>query len=827
MTEASPSSAAGACALCGTRLGPLAPEGRFCCPGCLHVSRILAAAPPVQARRILEQARRLGIVPAQPLPAPPAWLEPEREGSPPGRLTEEEGIAQERFLVTGFVCPSCAWLVGSALTCEPGVRLAEADFLSDSVRVEYDMRRTSPETLGRSLARLGYGLEPLLAGRTPEETAFRRLASRFALALFLALNVMMLSAVHWATFLEAVPELDLRAVAVIQLVLCTPLIFLGVWPLARRSLRLIRHGRASMDLLFVLGFGAAFGLSLAALLGHDSGHRYYFDSCAAFVAIALFGQLVEGRVRLRAARSARGLLSLAATKALKLDPQGSTAFAPLEGLVPGDVIQVDADQIVPLDGVLESESAGVSEAMLTGESTPVPKAAGEPVWAGSRVMGGGLRLRVARPFRQSRLAQIAEGIAQALTRAELRLRAADRLAAWFVPLVVLLAAVTFLLRLLWAGGGDPWAPAIWLPAISVLLVACPCAFGIASATALAVAVSALLDRGVLVKDAAVLEALATADRVVFDKTGTLTRGIWRVEALGWFGPADPALLGALLAAERGVDHPVAHALASWQPPGPRPPAPARVESREEVPGRGLMARIGGRELRVGSPGLFEFGRYPEDLAEDATCVLFGWGARAAGWLLLRDALRPEAGAVVARLRELGLEPALLSGDRPELSRAVARALGIPEAQGGLDPEQKRAWVAERARTGARILYVGDGSNDGPPMAEAAVAVALRHGADLSLQTAQILPLAADLEILPGLVRAARLTRRAMRVNFAWAFGYNAAFLPLAAFGWLHPIFAALLMAMSSTTVLLLSLRLRGKIVKQGQGLQGRQELQRP
>ncbi len=803
-----------ACVLCGAavpwgRRNKGGASGRYCCSGCEHVAAILESVPEEQGQRLLAQARRMGIVPAEgqgPSDAPPGT------GSD-GPAVPAEAERAERFSVDGLACPSCAWLVSAVLTTQPGVAEVETDFLSDSVRVRYDMRRTGPDALAAPLSGLGYRLSPLDEDQSPEEARFSRLLARFLLALFLALNAMMLSAVHWAAYVELIPPVDLRTVAVIQLVLVLPLIGLGVWPLFRRSLALIRLGRPSMDLLFVLGFTAAFALSVAAFFTDRS--QFYFDTCGAFVAISLFGRLVEGKLRLRAARGLRGLLEISATKVAVEEPDGKVAYLPVDRVEPGQVIRVEPGQTVAFDGSLAGEQAGlVSEAMLTGEPALLLKRPGEAIQSGSVAAGDPLSVRVVRPYREGRLQQIADGIAQALTRNELRLRSADRVAFWFVPTVLLLAAATFLGRMAWTGDG-PLSADVWMPTISVLLVACPCAFGIATASALAVAVSALLRHGVLVKDGGALERLGGIDLLALDKTGTLTTGRWQIEAVRWFTEEDHDLLAGVAALEAGVDHPVAHALRAHLVRG-EGIEPVEVSEREVIGGQGVVGRIPAGRLAVGQPGLFDQAPALDEVPERTTVICFGLDGRVAGWFELSDAIRPGTREVIDWFAQRGVEPVVLSGDRPEVAASVAAELGIERAAGGLTPDDKRARVLAWTEDGRRVAFTGDGSNDAPAMAEAEVAISLRHGTDLSLSAAHLLPLSGDLTLLPKVVQAAGLTQRTIWRNYLWAFGYNALFLPLAALGLLHPIFAAGLMFASSVTVLVQSLRLRGKLDAQWQ-----------
>jgi len=796
------------CLLCGLavgkRWGKRAATPEFCCTGCEKVYEILQSVPAEQANQIMDNARRLGLIPGE---ATQAAAPPAPEPVP------AEAQRSERFAIEGLACPSCAWLVSILLARAPGVISAQADFMSDSVAVNYDMRRAAPDEFQRLLAQAGYRLRPLGGAGDPEENRHRAQLTRFIFSLFLAANIMMLSAVHWASYLEWIPSMDLAVIAGIQLAMILPLAWLGVRPLAQRAIRMLKMGRASMDLLFVMGFSAAFSLSMAAFVIESS--QFYFDACAAFVAISLLGRLVEGQLRVRAIGELRALLDLSATKAAVLGPDDTVDYRPLTDIGPGTQVRVEPGQTVPLDCVCESEGSSVGEAMLTGESAPVRKNKGDPIWAGSTVLGEPLRAKVSRPFQHSRLQAITDAMTQALRRNEMRLRSADRLAAWFVPAVVLCAFGTFAIRAWWAPGSGPGSAQAWLPAISVLLVACPCGFGIALASALAVAISALLKKGILVKDGSALEWLDQTDRLVLDKTGTLTTGLWQAQKLIWFDREDRALLAAVAGAEQQSDHPVAHCLVSFlaQDLNLETSVPGELELR---PGQGLLAQFGDRTLSVGNSALFAMDRDPVEVDNHTTVIYFGWQAKAQGCFLLTDQLRTGSKEMVGFFQRRAIACAILSGDRPAVVQAVGADLDIAEARGGLSPEQKQQAVREWVEAGHLVTFAGDGANDGPAMAEAQVSIALRHGTDLSLAAATIVPLKGDLASLPRLFSVAAKVRRAIRRNYAWAFAYNLLFLPLAAVGLLHPIFAAGLMFLSSTTVLLHSLRIRTWIDQQWQ-----------
>ncbi len=782
----------------------------YCCSGCLHVAQILAVVSPEQGRKIFDQARVLGIVPnADSLSEGSPGIE--NRAADPDRLevVEEKTQHTERYVLEGIACPSCAWLVDAVMLNLEGVIDSRTDFMSDSVVVTYDMRRLGPHDLAEALHPFGYRMLPVREGSTPEEAHMSHLLRQFLLALFLTLNVMMLSAVHWFSFLEVVPNLDLKIIALVQLALTVALMGFGVRPLLVRGMKLLRLGRPSMDILYVMGFFSAFFLSVTGFFVGQGA--FYFDTCCAFLTISMFGRVVEAKLRHRAVKKLRSLWDVPAVKVEVLGSQGDV-FRPIDQVLVGDEIIVRSGQSVPFDGICMDASVVVSEAVLSGESTPLVKKAGDTIWAGSRPMDQAIRIRVSRPFRLGRLQQIAECVARSLGQSEIRLRSADRLAGWFVPGVLLLAVLTLTARLWHMRFADFLDPEAWMPAVSVLLVACPCAFGIASASVLAVAVSKLLEKGVLITDSSVLERLETVDTVVLDKTGTLTAGDWNVQEVRWFQVPNDDVLKIVAGMESGIDHPVALCLREYICRGLEI-EPMTPEGIENVAGRGVRAMHAGRQFCVGSAELFESVADLGYVDELVSLVYFGNSRCAEGVFLLTDTLRRDALPMISFFRKLGMRIEVLSGDRQSVVDGVARRLDIEKAQGGFSPEQKQAEIRRLAGLYRQVCYIGDGSNDGPAMAESQVAISVRKGTNISMTAAHIILLVDRLDCVSSIFASGRITRKVMRWNFVWAFFYNLLFLPLAALGFLHPVAAAGLMFVSSITVLINSLRLGSRVEK--------------
>ena len=828
-----------ACALCGLGL-PQHPvrgagEELYCCGGCAHVAAILQSvgAESELGRLRLDAARRNNLLSTGGSPQdvfdsairnPPSAL-----GHP---VLSPERREELRFRIEGLACPSCAWLAEALLAGMEGVALAEVDFVSDTARIVFDLLKTSRQAIARTLAAAGYCLVPL-DGEGSAADATRGLSAehvdliRLALAAFVCCNLMMLAWVGYDSFLSGEGEGPARGVAWMQLLFALPVVTWSAMPLYRRALAALRHGRVVMESLVSLGIAAAVLLSAVALVSGEI--HVYFETAAALVAISLGGRALERWLKRRALRSLTGLLRFSPAKARGAD---DGRFAPLETFARGARIAVEAGEVVPLDvriaGPVEAARDSeivVGESLLTGEPRPVARRAGELVLAGSALERGRLIGVVERPAGRTVADGIRERVAEALRRSDAQSRLADRLAQGFVPLVLAVAGAAFAGHW-WHGDGGG---AAMLAAVSVLVAACPCAFGMAASLALSLASLRLAGAGVLVRDPAILESLRSPDVVVFDKTGTLTRGEMSLLAIGWTdtdehglldavraleehsshpigwsGPDEHGLLDAVRALEEHSRHPIGLSLRRLIPGT----AVAAAEGVVEVQGLGVTGTVGGRRIAVGSPKMFAPPKRPAPPAPaGATRVWFGCaGDEPAGYMDLADALRPGAPEFVAACKAKGIEVAVFSGDADETTRAIAQAAGIPVAFGNLRPEAKAAKVRALRAEGRRVVYIGDGFNDAEALAAADVGVALAAGADLAMLSAPVVATRESLESVSQLFHLARKTAKVVRANFVWAFVYNIALLPVAALGLLAPIHAAALMALSSASVALNSMR---------------------
>ncbi|MBI5499090.1 MAG: cation-translocating P-type ATPase [Deltaproteobacteria bacterium] len=817
------------CALCGL---PVPRDGirgedafagnAYCCAGCAHVDRIVAGLPePQRAATIKALAERLGIAPLRaasatmpqaehresPRPGSGqarAETQRRREGSEAGEAPAPKAPAgtmvRERFRVTGMHCPSCAWLAERLLESRPGVSGARVDYLTETASADIDLRRTSREDAFAALEPAGYRALPLGddAGADPERTALR-----LAVAAIAAMNAMMLAWVHYVGLFGVSAGAPRVVLGALQALIVVPAVAWSAAPIFRRAGSQLRLAHLGMESLLALGILASAAVSFAAFALPDA--EFYFELPAMIAASSLASRLVERRIRRSGVRRILDLVRPPPVH-VRLDPQSLPLppFTRVDELRPGDRVLVPAGDEVPADVAVVGGPVTVSEAVLTGEARPVVRRDGAVVLSGSRVVGGELRGEVVRSAAESAQSQLGRHVLDLLGGARDGPRLADRISAVFVPSIVLAALGAVLWHGLVAGHGLATAAA-WLPAVAVLVVACPCAFSIAAAAALGAATLRLLRDGVLVGSPRALEAATDIHTVIFDKTGTLTAGDMDVREVRWFGEPEPALLHAVASLERSSRHPVGLALRRFLADAAScSPVAADVEN---VPGNGLRGTVAGRRIAVGAPGLFDPPPAWSPPAAGGTFVLFGDVTRPAGAFLLDDPVRPGAREAVAALRARRLDVELLSGDDPRVAAQVAAAAGIDRHEGRASPADKAARVAALRSAGHRVLYVGDGVNDAPALAAADVGLAMRHGEGMACQVAGFVAVADDPRAAPQVLAVARVLGRIVRQNYAWAVAYNLALLPLAAAGWLHPALAALAMFLSSITVLANSARL--------------------
>ncbi|MFO7324155.1 MAG: heavy metal translocating P-type ATPase [Pseudomonadota bacterium] len=679
----------------------------------------------------------------------------------------------------------------------------------------------------------GMALEPLLpAGEEAGGEELADMSRRFIVAALLTAPIL------WAMLGELAPSIDpMRLfghapVAWAQLLLATPVVLWAGWPFFERGWQSIRNRAPNMFTLIALGTGAAYLYSLAAtvapgllpasfLATGGGAPPLYFEAAAVIVTLVLLGQVLELRARARTSDAIRALLRLAPKIAHRLDGAGGEHDVPLEAVNVGDVLRVRPGESVPVDGVVVEGGSHVDESMITGEPNPVRKAVADPVTGGTLNGSGSFVMRAGRVGSETLLSQIVALVAEAQRSKASVQRLADRVSGWFVPAVVAAAVIA---AVIWAvAGPEPRLVHALLVAVSVLIIACPCALGLATPMSIMVGVGRGAREGVLIRDAEALERMEKVTVVVVDKTGTLTEGrptLHHVQPASGFDAAEVLRLAA--AVESASEHPLARSIVAGA--GDRGVAVPGVEEFDSDPGRGVRGRVEGRMVLAGNAELMQ--RHGIDAAplqafaqevrtRGATAVFVTVDGRLAGVVAVADAIRESAREALASLAEAGVGVLMLTGDDERTARAVGASLGIDQIVANVQPRDKARVIADLRKRGEVVAMAGDGVNDAPALAEADAGIAMGTGTDVALQTAGITLVKADLRGIVRAVRLSKLVMRNIRQNLWFAFGYNALGVPVAA-GVLYPalglllspMLASLAMSVSSVSVIANSLRLR-------------------
>ena len=680
--------------------------------------------------------------------------------------------------ITGMSCAACAGRVERALRKVDGVSRAEVNLASETVSID----ASAPvEQLVAAVEKAGYGARLPEPVPPPPEPPPSLVPALTALALSLPLLLPML------TGLPMLPGW-------LQMILSALVLF----GLGRRffvgAARALRHGSSTMDTLVALGCSAAFGLSSWNLLRHGHGAPLYFESAALIVGFVLLGKTLEARARRRTTEAIRALQSLQPQTA-QVERDGVAVELPLAQLRLGDLIVVRPGERIPADGRVESGESAVDESLITGESLPVPKEPGTQLIGGSVNGEGLLRFRCTALGSESTLARIARLVEQAQGAKAPIQQLVDRVCAVFVPTVLATALATLLG---WGLLRGDWTVAL-LNAVAVLVIACPCALGLATPAALMAGMGTVARRGILIRDVEALDLAHSLKTVAFDKTGTLTEGRPRLVHVD--GPPETLALAGALA--QGSEHPLAHAIRAATEDLAKP----QLQALQSRPGRGVTARLDGQELSLASSyWLRERGLTPPmERAElwQGQGLTLSWLTRSdqiLGLMVFGDVIRAQSAAALRQLHAMDLRCVLISGDNQAAAQALARQLGIDECHAEVLPEDKARLVTE-LRAAGPVAMVGDGINDAPALAAADVGLAMGQGTEAAMAAAGITLMRSDPALVPAAILLARRIRAKIRQNLFWAFAFNAIGMPLAGLGYLSPAIAAAAMALSSLCVL--------------------------
>ena len=666
--------------------------------------------------------------------------------------------------VGGMTCAACARSIERTLAATAGVARASVNLATETATVEYDPARARVRDFIGAIQDLGYTV-PEAAARPPAEQLYR---TRLIVAAAFSLPVMALGMMHRLPW--------------VQLALTLPVVLYAGAGFYAAAWTALRHRSANMNSLIALGTGAAFLYSVFETV--RGGREVYFEAAAVIIALILTGRLLEARARAKAGAAIRRLMDLEPPRA-RVVRDGAEVEVPAAEVLRGDTVSVRPGERIPVDGAIVAGESAVDESMLTGESMPVEKGPGATVFAGTFNRSGSFRFTATQVGSGTVLRRMVEMVRQAQGARAPVARLADVVSGYFTLGVLVAALITFAAWLFLA----PFATAM-VNAVAVLIIACPCALGLATPTAIMVGTGRGAERGILIKGGEALEMAYRIDTVVLDKTGTLTHGKPVVTAvLPAAGFSEAELLRLAAAAERYSEHPLGKAVV--EAAAERGIALAEPSEFAATAGHGVRARIDGREVSVGRPGV--------SVTVDGA---------PAGSFEIADTIKPEAASAVARLRAMSLDVWMLTGDSREVAERVAREAGIGRVLAEVLPDRKAAEIRKLQAAGKRVAVAGDGINDAPALAQADLGIAMGSGTDVAIEAGDITLMRGNLSSLPDALALSRRTMRVIRQNLFWAFAYNTLGIPVAALGLLSPMVASAAMALSSVTVVTNSLRLR-------------------
>lgn len=810
-------------------------DRHFCCLGCMNVYLILWESGAIQAGQDIRQTElfqrslQLGLISNR----APADAELNLDRDAFASTPTEELLLHIR----GMWCTSCAWLIEHALATVPGVVKAEVSFASDLAKVQYHPQTLPPELIRRRISNLGYEAEDYVRDTGAADAERRDLLIRTGLAAFLWANIMSFSLVLYAGYFEQISGSVRRGLPFLLMLLATPVVFYCAQPVLRLAWRGLMSGGIRMEALLALGILAAYGYSVVQTLRGEI--HLYFDTATVIVTLVLAGKLIERGAKEKTSRWISQLHRMMPNK-VRLLAKGSERFVNVDMLEQGAIFLVKAGERIPADGVVVEGVSHADESLLTGESVPVRKDSGDRVAAGSVNLDGILRVRATKSASDSTLARIIALVERALSsRCEIE-RAVDRVSRIFVPSVVLIALLTFFIT--WISGSASLVQSL-MRAVTVLVIACPCALGLATPLAITSAFGSASRRGILVRDSRVLETLRKVDTVILDKTGTVTEGKFSLLDLlpcnesgaetvlvatmagnvhseirpplrATAAETSTEALALLASLEQYSEHPLGKAATDFARR-----AGIKLQDADWVEihkGRGIVGRVDGKQVFAGNRRLaMQLGaRIDEDMEKQArdwesqgkTVSFVGWDGELHALAAFGDRLKPEAIELARELKRHGVEVRLVSGDARATTKWAASCLGI-DCDFEVPPEEKAEAVRRLQQSGTVVAMVGDGINDAPALAQADLSIAMGSGTDIAMEAAAVVLMRGSLNQILDVFDLAQKTMRIVRQNLFWAFFYNSIGIALAVSGILNPIMAASAMLLSSVSVVGNSTRL--------------------
>jgi heavy metal translocating P-type ATPase len=799
------------CALCGLPLGrskievSIADETlRFCCPGCRQVFLLLASDSGSLPSNFKETDLYRVCVES-------GVIAGENTGTSSPVGDEASLPPLNLFMrIEGMWCPECAWLIEEILRRTPGVLEPQVSFFSDAVQMRYLPHMVSPVEIMSKIARLGY--RPFPFSEAGHETSGKQdLLSRLGVSAILSANVMMVSCALYFGFFRDLSSTVIGYFSYPLAALATPVVFYGGLPILKKAASALYFRRASMDTLISLGILSAYCYSILQMA--KGSIHLYFDTACMLVTLVLAGKYIETWARQKVSEGITGLWDLANQK-VRLQKNGREEWSCPDLVKPGDRFMVHSGERVPVDGTIAHGKGSLDASILTGESRPLYKGPGEEVMAGSLLNDGELLLTVSRTGSDSSLRQMVSVVRQALNRKVPIELLADRITAFFVPAVL---GIAFVAALFLLAGGVP-ADEILLRTLTVLLISCPCALGIATPLVKVAILGIGRAKGLLVRNPEALERAKELDVLLIDKTGTITEGQFALQRVISDGLPEEEVLARLAALELGSSHFLAREIVRYA--GQTTTRIYEAQKPEEVQGRGVKGIVRDDKVVLGNRSFMAeeqmtltaaFDRVATEWQREGMTVLFfGWERKVRGIVVFGDPIKAGARNLVNKLRERKIAVWLVSGDAKETTAAVAASVGIEEYRGQMLPAEKAHLIVSLKRTGHRVGMIGDGLNDASALAHADVGFALGSGSHLIREASDIAILSSQPERVIDVLDLSQLTTTAVRQNLLFAFVYNAVAIPFAVTGLLNPLIAVMAMFGSSFTVIGNALRITRK-----------------
>jgi Cu+-exporting ATPase len=767
----------------------------FCCLGC-NIASQLINLPALKAENELDKMVR-------------SRLGRERK-VPTEQLQENE---RQNFFIRGVTCASCGPIIEKIINLQEGVVDAKVNLVSERVHLSLDNRFSDLGQIARELKKFGY---TLIQKEKQEDSEYltENYLLRLGMIWFLSMNIMAFSLATYFGQMESFKDVFYWATR-IEAFFCTIIIFILGYPLLKSAVQKAANRQLSMESLISLGTLTAYFYSLWALFRGRSD--IYFDTASMIIALVLLGKFLENAAKSKASQTIRKLLSLGAKSATVLR-NGEEISVKAEEVAIDDTVIVKPGEIIPVDGEITVGKSAVDESMLTGESLPVEKSVGSKVYAATVNQEGRFIFKATGIGENTALARIVELIEKAQAEKTESQKLADKLAAGFIPLVLIIAVITGLIWH-WAGAGNN---IVLLNAISVLVVACPCALGLATPMATYVCLDKAASLGIILKDAGLIEETSKINAVVIDKTGTLTEGKMSVKEFKIINPAGLSpdyILKMAGSLEKYSEHPIGKSISKFA--GEQNPEFLEVEDFLAVRGMGITGMINGHKVLIGTAKFLEEKGIstisqaeigPQGSAEKIlfTRVYMAVDNNFTGWFDISDKIKANARETIQQLKERNIEIYMLTGDNYQTAEKVARETGIENFYATQLPADKIAFINKLQDNGKKVMMVGDGINDAPALVRADIGVAIANASDISREAADITLITSDLEALPKLFELSSKALKALKINLLWAFSYNLIAIPLAMGGLLRPVAAAAAMAISSLLIVNNSLRLRRK-----------------